>query len=158
MNIAAVILMMLPIAMPVMAYAQSTGSTPPAPTECQAKSGSFLGLKPWYAYLKLKEKKDVKGRLDCSVDLQLSDSTTGAKNLNQLWLIAMAIFEDLLRIAALVAFGFLIYGGFRYITSQGEPENIKVSLSTIVNALIGLAIAILGAALVAFIAGRLGAS
>lgn len=125
-------------------YAQGTSS-------CQ--KGSFFGLKPWYAYLPT--------NTDCSVNLQLvtpKGKTTEAQtsNLNALWLIALVVFEDLLRIAGVAAVGFIIYGGIRYTTSQGEPEHTKAAQSTIINALIGLAITIIGATVVAFIGNQLG--
>jgi len=110
---------------------------------CQ--KGSFFGLKPWYQYLPLND--------DCSIGLKLSE---GPSQWNQLWLIGVVIFEDLLRIAGLVAFGFIIYGGIRYITSQGEPDNPRQALHTILNAVIGLAIAIIGSVVVAYIGNKLG--
>jgi hypothetical protein len=55
--------------------------------------------------------------------------------------ILLAVAEILLRIGALVAVAFVIYGGFRYVLSQGQPENASNALKTIINALIGLAIA-----------------
>ena len=64
----------------------------------------------------------------------------------------MAIFEDLLRVAGVAAVGFVIYGGFRYTTSQGSPEQTGAALGTILHALIGLAIAIIAATSIAFIA------
>lgn len=76
-------------------------------------------------------------------------------NLGVFWLIGLAIFDDLLRIAGIIAFGFVLYGGIRYITSQGEPENTRAALGTIINALIGMAIAIIAAVLVSFLANAL---
>ncbi len=66
------------------------------------------------------------------------------------------MFEDLLRIAGIVTAFFIIYGGVRYVTSQGEPENTKAARSTIINALIGAAIAMIAAVLVSFIGSKLG--
>ena len=121
------------------------------PKSCTPKT--FLGLVPWYNYLELKPTEDGQG---CTVNLELSGRQDGAKNLNKIWLIALAILEDMMRIAAVLAVGFVIYGGFRYITSQGEPENIKAGQRTIIAALIGLVIAVVGATVTSFLARSLG--
>ena len=71
-------------------------------------------------------------------------------------LIGLAILDDLIRIAALVAVGFVIYGGIQYVTSQGSPDQTKQAQQTIINALIGLVLAILASSIVAFIGNRLG--
>ncbi|HUD06035.1 MAG TPA: hypothetical protein VMR18_03955 [Candidatus Saccharimonadales bacterium] len=128
-------------------------------------SSSFLGvLVPWYQYLKsdfyyegnvcgFQPSIHVKGGgFYNSGGLNASAKTGG---LNIVWLIALAVFEDLLRIAGFVAVGFVIYGGIRYTTSQGEPENTKAALDTILNALIGTAIVAIAATVVSFIGNAL---
>jgi len=67
----------------------------------------------------------------------------------------LAIVDILLRIVGLVSVGFVIYGGFRYITSQGEPDATKKALATVVNALIGMAIAIFAVTIVSFMGSTL---
>jgi hypothetical protein len=136
---------------------------------------TFLGLVPWYQYLQsdFKEvtaKTDVNGATVSTTICGFHDSFNqtdgaggpvtgvngGATGLGVIWLIGLAIFEDLLRVAGLAAVGFIIYGGIRFITSQGEPENTRAAQSTIINALVGLVIAIVAAATVSFIANSLG--
>jgi hypothetical protein len=68
------------------------------------------------------------------------------------WLIVAAVIEIALRVAAIVAVVFVIYGGFSYVTSQGEPEATGRAKNTLVNALVGLAVSVMAAAIVAFIA------
>jgi hypothetical protein len=58
-----------------------------------------------------------------------------------------------IRIIAAVAFLFILIGGFRYILSQGDPQGVSKAKSTIVYALIGLAVAILAQVIVTIIAG-----
>jgi biopolymer transport protein ExbB/TolQ len=55
----------------------------------------------------------------------------------------------------LAAFFYLIYGGFMYLTSSGNAESVKKAGSTLLNAAIGLAIAISATTLVNFFASRL---
>lgn len=102
---------------------------------------NFFGLPTWYKYLK--PSLDPSNNCYFRVD-----------NLNELVLIGAAIFDMLLRLAAIVAVSFVIVGGFKYVSSQGEPERTKQALSTIINALIGLVISIVAASLVSFLAGR----
>lgn len=96
---------------------------------------TFLGLPTWYKYLD----KAVDSAGDCSIQFELA--TDASK-------ILLAVFEIILRIGGIVAVGFIIYGGFQYIISQGEPERTKGAKSTILNAVIGLAIAISATAIV----------
>ena len=54
--------------------------------------------------------------------------------------IISAVVRLALIIAALIAFGFLIYGGIKWITSGGDKEGTAQAQSTITAALIGLLI------------------
>lgn len=113
---------------------------------------SFLGLTPWYQYLNLRPFPD------CSVYFVNGNGLVSSSNWAELWLIAIALLDDLLKVAGVVALAFVIYGGFRYVTSQGNPEHTKNALSTIIDALIGLAIAAVATAVVDFLGTKLGAS
>lgn len=114
---------------------------------CDDEDRSFLGFPTWYKYLELDGNCEVTGpkNQDGKFDWPRAAGYVG--------LAALAI---LLRIASLIAVGYVVYGGFRYITSQGEPENAKSARQTIINAIIGLVIAIAAASIVSFIGNRLG--
>ena len=100
----------------------------------------LLGFPTWYQYL-----PSVDGSNPCAPQIS---------KLTDIWLIAAAIIEILLRVAAIAAVVFVIWGGVTYITSQGEPDKTAQARKTIINALAGLTIAVAAAALVTFIAGR----
>lgn len=106
--------------------------------------GDFLGFPKWYKYL---EGVTVEGTTLCSPRLS---------GLNDIYLILAAIIEVLLRIAALLAVGYIIFGGIEYLMSQGEGEKTAQARKTITNALIGLVISISAAAVVAFFARTVG--
>jgi hypothetical protein len=110
-------------------------------------SGSFLGLKPWFEYLKLDDSCNIK-------DINIFPGSNGQAS--DVPLILLAIVDDLLRIAALVAIAFVIVGAIQFVTSQGDPEGAANAQSTIVNALIGLSIAIVSVAFVSFLGHKLG--
>lgn len=121
---------------------------------CQAY-GRFIGLKTWYAYL-----PNNSFNPDCTVKDDVTvmptyDSASGDRIPGVLPQIILAIADNLLRIAALVAVAFVMVGGVKYLTSQGQPNDTKTALSTIINALIGLAIALVAALIVNYIGGRL---
>ncbi len=58
------------------------------------------------------------------------------------------ILQVFLSIVGLVAVVFLVWGGFKYMTSSGDEEKVKAAKGTIINALIGLIIVVLAFALV----------
>src|SRR4051812_23199683 len=111
-------------------------------TACDVpKPTNFLGFPRWYQYLPGSED----GNGNCLPALG---------QLSNVWLVVAAIIEILLRIATLAAVAMIIYGGIKYITSQGNPDETNKARGTIVNALIGLLLAITAAAFVDFLAGR----
>lgn len=110
------------------------------PKECEK---TFLGLKPWYHYL------------------EGDKATCEVKNFNvlppnsDLPLIFLAIIDDLLRIAGMVAVAFVIVGAINLITSDGAPDKAAKARETVINALLGLAIVLVSVAFVTFLGNRL---
>ena len=66
-------------------------------------------------------------------------ATEGVRNVENFIRSIITVFAGL---AGLVATGFLVAGGFTYITSSGNPEHLDRAKRTITYALIGLAITI----------------
>lgn len=108
---------------------------------------SFFSFPTWYKYLGGEEIADK-----CSVIFSFPDD---------IGKILLAVVEILLRVAGLVAVGFVIYGGFQYILYQGDknfqgvPEKANAARSTIINALIGVVIATVATVAVSFVAKRI---
>lgn len=93
----------------------------------------------WYAYL------DGKGSgKDCKP--VIGDDYVAAASK-----IGLAIIDTLTRIAAVLAFGYVLYGSIKYITSQGSQNGITDAKNTITNAIIGLVIAMLAIGIIQFI-------
>lgn len=128
------------------------------PSGC--KSG-FLGFPSWYEYLEIgkKEKVDKNGKVTsrdtCAIIGPKEPGTDDFSFQKALPRIGLAITEILLRVAGMVAIGYVIFGGFKYMTSQGEPDGIKQAQGTVINALIGLAVAVLAVTIVSFVGGAL---
>lgn len=68
--------------------------------------------------------------------------------------------QDVLRIAFAVLGAlsvlFIVIAGLRMITAQGNPQEVSKAKGTIVYALVGLLVALLAEAFVAFVLGKLG--
>lgn len=123
-----------------------------ADNTCEEGGGadSFFGFPTWYKYLPGRS-VEVEGNTICSPHL------TG---INDLWLIGLAILEILLRIAILVAIVFVLVGGIKFITARGDtggpgkPDKIASAQKTVVDALVGLVIAVVATAVVSYLGGR----
>ena len=106
--------------------------------------GSFLRFPTWYQYL---GNETVAGKCTPKIDL--------THNPGQVALIGLALLEIMLRVAGIVAVGFVIYGGFQFILSQGQPDRATAARNSIINAIIGLVIAISATGIVMFVATNL---
>jgi hypothetical protein len=134
---AAVFVLGLAFVMPQPAHAA------PAPLTTMAACSTggvadFLGLKSW--------------------DACLDHSASGApeiKSLSQIWLIILPLLEDAIKVAGYTAAGFVVWGGVKYLKSQGDPGQINEGRQVIYNALFGLLLAMISVAIVNFIAGAI---
>jgi len=114
-----------------------------AATSCST-SNWLLGFPTWYQYLTVSYDATTKA---CQI--------TSFTFPGDLVLVALAIVDILLRIAGLVALGYVVYGGIKYVTSQGSPDGVKQAQDTLINALIGMVIALVAAGVISFIGNSL---
>lgn len=75
-------------------------------------------------------------------------------DLYNVWVIVANIADIVIQLAGLLAVIFIIYGGIRYIISQGEPEKLQSAKKILTNAIVGLIFAILASTIVGFIAAQ----
>lgn len=135
---------------PGVASAATASNDPCTPLVHPSAIGS-LGVPTWYEYIK-DGRYDENGK--CTIpDLQL---TKGGFNGGGILLVLLAIVDIALRIAALVALGFVIFGGIRMTISQGSPDKTKQAQSTITDALVGLVIAVIAIVIVSFTGNSIG--
>lgn len=121
-------------------------STTFAQTACD-KKGTIITLKPWYYGLT----EEVGGK--CQVK---SPGKTAAEQQKFTTRIVLTVIEDLLQIAAYVTVAFIIMGGFKYMTSSGSPDQAAKAMKTIINAVIGMVVALGSVGLVNFVGKYLG--
>lgn len=130
-----------------------------AATQCDR---SFFGLRAWFYYmpneLGVPQRGDTPGD-PCAVRCfnifpQQKANDCGQKS-SDIPAIILAVVDDLLRIAGLVAVIFVIIGAFQFVGSRGNAERTASAQSTVIGALVGLAISMAAVGIVAFIGNRL---
>jgi len=109
-----------------------------------SNKGKILTLKPWYSGLT---------NSDCSLKSPDTDTNSQA---NYIWKIALNIVDDLLQLIGYTTVGYIMYGGFLMMTSNGAPDKAAHGRKTIMSAAIGLVIALASVALVNFISSKIG--
>lgn len=114
----------------VPAYASAAG-------RCEKPASAFDLIPRWYKYLDSK--------LDASCNF------TEDFKIGDIWKIGLAVVEMLLRLAGIIAFGYTVFGGFKFVLSRGNPQEAAKARQTIIDAIIGMAIAMLATLLVAFV-------
>lgn len=94
--------------------------------DCEAR---VLGIPPWYRGLTQGDNCDLK-----------SPNDVGGIG-NYIWKIVLNGIEMAIVIAAYVTIFFILYGGFLFITGGDKPGQVEKARTTILNAVIGLIIA-----------------
>lgn len=110
---------------------------------CGDENTSFLSFPTWYKYLD--KAPGSGGRCDIAVPKDAEGNTRIDQVVTP---VLLAVFEIILRIGGIAAVGFIIFGGFQYLISQGEPDRTKGAKSTILNAVIGLVVTLSASAIV----------
>lgn len=142
------------------------------PASC---TSTFLGLDTWYKYLgsEFKSAKhntfhsasDSKAKIagpiggDCTIRCfnfltQTKDNSCGESR-SDVPYVLLAIVNDMLKIVGFVAVAFVIIGAFRFITSSGNPENTAKARNTVINALVGVAIASVAVAFISYLGAKI---
>ena len=122
--------------LPVNTYALS-------PADCEK---TFIGLRPWYAGLS-DVKADSTGRDTCVIKSP-GTLTTSNPQASYFWTIVLNLSADISLLVGYAAIIFVIYGGYKYILSAGEPGKVAMAKTIITNSLIGLVISILATVIV----------
>jgi hypothetical protein len=107
---------------------------------------TFFGLLPWYQYLDMNSQCDF----DPSHPFVLLGAHSG------LLLIGLAVVDDLLRLAGILAVLFVVYSGVMFIQSNGAPDATAKARTAGINSLVGLAITMVAITFVSFIGNQIG--
>jgi Type IV secretion system pilin len=108
-----------------------------AADRCVSADASFFQLIPaWHKYLDIDPGT-----------CELSSFTFPG----DIWKIGIALVEIVLRVAGMVAFGTVVYAGFKFVMSRGNPSEAAKARQSIIDAVIGVAIASVATVLVSFL-------
>jgi hypothetical protein len=123
--------------------------------ECKS---SFLGFPAWYDGLPRKEgtcNVAMSETTETNEQGQVEEVTNENSLQNFILLIALNVIEIGLRLVGYAAVGFIIYGGFKYLTSAGSADRVTAGRKIIQNAIIGLVISFFSVAIVNLIASNI---
>lgn len=95
------------------------------PNSCGAPT--LLGFRPWYAEL-------CEGNDRTS---EIKQPSNEEETVAFIWTVVLNILFDLFLAVGYLALGFVIYGGFLYITAQGDPGRAAKGQKTLTAAIIG---------------------
>jgi len=114
-------------------------AAPPADPKCP---DNVLSFPTWYRGLQ---------KSDCEIKSPSELDSGSGKNdgvSNFIWIIVLNVIEIAMQVVGYLAAGFIIYGGFKYITGAGAPDKITAGRKLILNAVIGLVISLLAVVIV----------
>lgn len=122
-----------------------TTNTTYAAVNCSG-TGAFLTFPAWYRGVAT---PNAAGD-GCDISTPGSDKLGGF-----IWRIVLNAVDIGLQLVGYVSVGFILYGGFLFLTSSGEAAGIAKAKTTITNAVIGLVISLASIAIVNLIFGVL---
>lgn len=94
-----------------------------------------------------------KGLTDPNCEIKSPNDAGGLSTF--IWTIVLNVIEAMLQLVGYIAVGFIIRGGFKYITSNGDAGEMAKAKKIIMDAVIGLIISIMSVAIVNLIAGAI---
>jgi len=115
---------------------------------------SFLGIPTWFRGLAIVNddgKCVVAGPGDT-----LEGGTDPLEISGFIWRLALNIVDIALTIVGYIAFFFILYGGFLFLTGGNNPSQVEKARKTILNAVVGLVISFGAVAIINLIFGILG--
>jgi hypothetical protein len=140
------------VAAPVFSFVTPTNSFAAGTTSASQCEKSFLGIQPWFRGLAV---VDSSGRCSIAGPGQVLNGKT-LDLPGFIWRIALNVIDIGLAIVGYIAFFFVLYGGFQFLTGGSNPSQIEQARKTILNAVIGLVISLGAVAIVNLIFGILG--
>lgn len=127
------------LALSVIALGFGAAGMIPTTTASAACTSNFLTFPAWY--------DGVIDQSTCDVKMPNVDKNGGGLPAF-IFRIVLNIIEIALQLVAYAAAGYLIYGGFKYLTSAGSADRVVAGRKIIVNALVGLVISFMSVAIV----------
>lgn len=133
----------------LLAFAAPQNASAAAPTTVADCSKRILGIPTWFNGL-VKLEMDGAGKVNCVIE---SPGDYGVSKF--IWRVVLNVIDMALSLIAWIAAGMMIFGGFKMITSDGSTDKAAQGRKTLLNAAIGLVIAIASVGLVNLVMGIL---
>jgi len=140
------------IGAPALSFAAPTNTFAAAPTKGSDCEKPILGINPWFRGLAVV--KD--GQCQIAGPGETLDNGKSVDLAGFIWRVALNIIDIGLAAAGYIAFGFVLYGGFQFLTGGNNPSQIEKARKTILNAIVGLVISIAAVTLVNLVFGIIG--
>ena len=118
-------------------FAVVTPSSVSALTSDETCERKILGIHPWFRGLAVREN----GKCEVASPGQEIDGKV-LELPGFIWRIALNAIEIALSVVGYVSFFFILYGGFQFLTGGSNPGQIEKARKTLLNAIIGLVIAL----------------
>lgn len=118
--------------------------------KCKNETALLPGAAPWYAGLCKPGSDEDHPTNEIYLEGRPIQEAAGKIGLN--------ILNIILVLAGYVAVAYVMWGGFKYLTANGDSGSIASAKKTITNALIGLLIALSAVAIIYFVGGVYGIS
>ena len=110
--------------------------------------GSLLGLRPWYYGICNGSGENVEIKKPGKGDGKLAKF---------IWTIVLNVLFDLSIVVGYIALAMIIYGGYQYLSSQGDPGKMAKGMKTLMSAVIGTTIALSASVVINTVSAVLGA-
>lgn len=120
---------------------------------------AFLTFPAWYRGLAVDNGRggcDICGPAGLNVNKDACSTTTSTSSDNIgpfIWHIVLNVIEIGLQLVGYAAFGFILFAGFQYMTSAGDPAQAVRARQTIFNAAIGIFVSFAAIAVVNLVVG-----
>lgn len=146
------------VAAPVFSFVTATNSFAAVLTYAPQCEKPFLGIQPWFRGLSVvtDPTTGMCGIAGPGQTINNGKTTTTLDLQGFIWRIALNVIDIGLAIVGYIAFFFILYGGFQFLTGGSNPSQIEKARKTILNAVIGLVISLGAVAIVNLIFGILG--
>ena len=139
------------VAAPVVSFV-APSNTYAAVNDAKDCEKPILGIHPWFRGLAIVEN----GKCQIASPGQTLANGKTLDLTGFIWRIVLNVIEIALGAVGYIAFFFILYGGFQFLTGGSNPSQIEKARKTILNAVVGLVIAIGAVAVVNLTFGILG--
>jgi uncharacterized membrane protein len=148
--VVALVLVLIVPAVSANAAPDSSGGTSAAPKQCTPTQNAVSFFPAWYD-------NGLCGSDGTIVSPASFDKQDTAASFSKwIGIIALNLVTMLLYVVGYVSLGYIIFGGFKYMTNGDNSSGTAAAKKTITNAVIGLVLSIMSVAIVKFIAAAVG--